>query len=295
MSLSATKAMAHFVGSSVKVGRCLSLCGAMLLGGLAATAAAGTLYIGTDTEEFGGATASYLAVATVNGANFVSEAKIPLNYPLNGIGDGPGFLYAGDPLTNTLRTIKYDGTLLTSVSAGFANNCCNEEMQFSAGKLYHAHYADVIQQIDPLTGAVIQSFAQPDVVGMALVGGQMWITHWAAHLVGKWDPATNTFTPVFSTPDNAGALAYDPDSGIIWVGQLGGMVIPYSLAGVAMNAGFDAVTPLGLVDGNGNPIPIDTVDGLTFQGEGRQIPEPGILALFGIAGLCGLARRKFFV
>jgi hypothetical protein len=248
-------------------------------------AATGTLFIGTDTEEFNNASVSYLFKAIVNGPNLVSESSIPLNFPLNGLGDGPGFLYSGDPNTNTLRTIDYSGNLLTSTAAGFPNNtCCNEEMQFFNGNLYHAHWVDNIQQIDPTTGAVLATFPQPQVVGMAQVGGQLWITHWANQQVGTWDPGTNIFTSVFTTPQFAGALAFDPSSNILWVGQLGGMVIPYDLFGNQLGAGFNALAPLA-----GLGLNLDTVDGMTFQGESSQpVPEPASLLLLG-SGLIGLA------
>lgn len=269
------------------IGRFVSGVLAALVGCAVGNASAGTLFIGTDTEEFGGLSTSYLIKATVSGANFVSQQNISLNYPLNGLGDGPGFLYSGDPLTNTLRTIDYNGGLLTSVTGGFPNTCCNEEMQFAGGKLFHAHYADNIQQINPVTGAVLATFSQPDVVGLALVGGTIWITHWSAQKVGIWDPGTNIFTPVFSTPQFAGALAYDPASNILWVGQLGGQVVPYDLLGNPLNAGFNPITPLNL------GVAIDTVDGLTFLGEGTQVPEPSSLALLGLGlGLAGLISRR---
>ena len=252
--------------------------------------ATGTLFIGTDTEEFNGASASYLFKATVNGPNLVSEISVPLNFPLNGLGDGPGFLYSGDPNTNTLRTIDYNGNLLTSTTAGFPNTCCNEEMQFFGGNLYHVHWSDNIQQIDPTTGAVLATFAQSDVVGMAQVGSQLWITHWSTQQVGTWDPGTNIFTPIFSTPQLAGALAFDPSSNILWVGQLGGMVIPYDLAGNQLGVGFNALSPLA-----GLGLNLDTVDGMTFQGESSQpVPEPSTLFLFGSAlvGMSGIAWRR---
>ena len=269
---------------------------AILLAGclMAATpAVAATLYIGTDTEEFEGLPNSFLLIATVNGPNLVSETMLTLGFPLNGIGDGPGFLYAGDPNTNTLRYVDPTTGLqvLPSVTAGFANFCCNEEMQVYNNTLYRDHWSDNIQAIDPATGAVLQTYAQPQVVGLAQVGAALWITHWSEQQVGTWVPATNTFVPVFTTPQLAGALAYDPSAQILWVGQLGGMVIPYDLLGNPLGSGFNALAPIQAQFPNSA---LDTIDGLTFKGESQQtaVPEPATLTLFGTGLALAAARRR---
>src|SRR6185436_3792425 len=111
-------------------------------------------------------------------------------------------------------------------------------------------------------------------VGMANVAGQVWISKWASRSVGSWNPITNIYTPVFSTPANAGAIAYDADNAILWVGMQGGLVVPYTLTGIALNGGFLPFGPMRY-----------TIDGLTFLGEGTQaVPEPASLLLLG-AGL----------
>src|SRR5579864_5734581 len=88
---------------------------------------ADTLFIGSDTEDFHNAATDRLGKADVSGATFNSETIITTAFHLNGLGDGPGFLYAGVPSANTLQTIDYNGNLLTSVAApGIPNGvCCN--------------------------------------------------------------------------------------------------------------------------------------------------------------------------
>lgn len=230
--------------------------------GLATPAFAdGTLFVGTDTEEFNGITPDRLGRFTTVGPSIGGGGIIDLDFPLNGLANGDGFLYAGDPLSNTLRKIDYSGNLITSISAGFSpcglsEDCKNEDMVFDGTKLYHAHWSTTsppgnIQIIDPVTGAVLQTFDQDEVIGMTMVGTEIWISKWNPRQVGRWDPGTNTFTPVFSTPANAGGLAYDAGSNVLWVGLQGGMVIPYDLSGNPLGAGFQ---PFGAI--------ADTVDGL---------------------------------
>jgi hypothetical protein len=244
----------------------------------------GTLVIGRDTEDFAASLPDQLVFATVNGAAFVSQASVLTPYQVNGLADGPGYMYAGSAVTNVLHTIDYSGNLLTSIGApGIQTGCCNEEMLLVGSTLYHARYSSSIQSIDPVTGVQLNSWAQADVVGMAIANGQIWISKWSGRQVGTWDPVTNIFTPVFNTPNNAGGLAFDPFNQIMWVGMAGGSVVPYDLAGNALNGGFQ---PFGGAFS-------DTIDGLTFQGEVSGVPEPSTWALLG-AGLGALVvlRRK---
>jgi len=252
---------------------------------------AGTLFIGTDMEDFGGGcpgcpagTVDRIGKTTVTGATVNVSTIIYLNQFLNGLGDGAGFLYAGQAVTSHINEIDYNGNFLgAGFNAAIPAACCNEELQLVGNVLYHAHYNNEIEQLDPVTGAAVAPpLAQADVVGMANVAGQVWISKWSGRTVGTWNPLTNVYTPVFSTPTNAGGIAFDADSNILWVGLQGGLVVPYTLAGVPLNGGF---LPFGAIN--------DTIDGLTFLGEGRQaaVPEPATLLMLG-SGLVGAMRLR---
>jgi|SRR5580658_3634986 hypothetical protein len=228
------------------------------------------LYCGTDQSGFDGQNGQ-IAVVSTNGAVAGTPVVYNLTFPLNGLTylADKGELLAGQPedvgsvAGNTLRTLTLGvpPQLKTTILPGpstFSASCCNEQMVHGPdGVDYHAHYSDVIQSIE--LGAagkskVLQTFPQTGVVGMASDGVNIWISTWTGRQVGTWVPATNTFTPVFSTPVDAGALAWDTTNGVLWVGMDGGLVVPYNAAGQALNAGFkpfgDSVT--------------DTIDGLAF-------------------------------
>jgi hypothetical protein len=258
---------------------------------VAGSASAGTLFIGTDENTFNNVLPDQLGVATVNGANFVSSTVYSTTFHINGLTDvsGQNFLYAGDPFSNNINTVSYTGTLISSTPiAGMETRCCNEDMIWTGTQLYHAQYANGIQLIDLTTGTILSTQSQPDVVGMAYAHGQIWITLWASREVGIWDPTTNIFTPEFSTPSNAGGLAFDPSSDTMWVGLAGGTVVPYTLAGVALNAGFQ---PFGPTSSG------DTIDGLAFLGEATGgVPEPSTWAMmllgFAVLGFVGYKRAR---
>jgi hypothetical protein len=265
------------------------LAGAIWLGAaaLSGAASAGVLFIGTDANTFDGILPDQLGVATVNGANFVGQTTYATSFHINGLTDvsGHNYLYAGDPFSGNINMVSYTGALLGSTPvAGMATGCCNEDMIWTGSQLYHGSYGTGIQLIDLSSGTILNTYTnQTDVVGMALVGSTIWITHWGAEQVGTWDPTTDTFTAMFSTPSAAGGLAYDPSSGVMWVGLQGGNVVPYTLSGVAINAGFQPFGPIS-----------DTVDGLAFLGEAGPVPEPITLSLFGVglAGAFASRRRK---
>jgi len=243
----------------------------LLLGSAAAEASQpARLYCGTDQTGFEGENGQIAVVAT-NGPLAEPPVLYNLTFPLNGLTylSPKGELLAGQPenvgttVGNTLRTLTLGvpPVLKTTILPGpssFSAVCCNEQMVHGPDGIdYHAHYSDVIQSIELGAGnksKVLQSFPQTDVIGMASDGVIIWISKWSERQVGTWVPATNTFTVVFTTPENAGGLAWDTQNGVLWVGMEGGQVIPYNAAGQQLNAGF---RPFGTGV-------TDTIDGLAF-------------------------------
>ena len=255
---------------------------------------AGTLFVATDNEDFagglpcvtpeGGAGVDRLAVVTTAGPLVVSVDIICTTFLINGMADADGKLLAGTPEANPLNTVAFDGTLISSIAApGIPNSdCCNEEMLFvpqgdGPDKFYHAHWDDVIREIDPVTGIQIGPFfPQSQVVGMALINGEIWITKWSPRQIGIWDPVGNTFALQFSLADNpetsgllnAGALAWDPFGQILWLGTQGGFITSLDLSGNRLGP---SEQPLGAFP--------ETIDGMTFLGEVTGLEVPVITAV----------------
>ena len=260
--------------------RALTVLSAVAALGAFGSANAGTLIAATDGFVFGGVPGSEFSVSQTSGTSVGPQTITDVNFGLNGIGAGPGYLFGGDPETSDLYTLDYNGNVLSHIVApGVPNGCCNEQYAYVDGTLYHAFYSSFIQSLDPVTGNQLSSSPQDSIVGITQVGSQIWISDWSSGDVGTWDPGTNTFTPVFNAGFGVGALAWDSEDGILWAGNASGLVVPYSLTGTQLGAGFDPF------DG-GNPG--GTIDGLAFI---SSVPEPASIGLLA-AGLAGLARAR---
>jgi hypothetical protein len=275
-------------------------CVSVLLLSLTAGATnAGVLIAGRDTEDFANSVAKggidQLAKTTTAGAVAGATALINTNYQVNGIGDkGGGVLYAGSAVLDNFLTIDYDGNLLTTgTSAGYKTTCCNEDIAYDplTNTVYRGSYSAAIVAVNGTTGALISTDPEEDVVGMAHVNGEIWISKWRGREVGTWDPLTGLYTKKFDTDGaggingNAGGLAFDPDNQILWIGFQGGLVTPWSLTtGTRLGDGYQ---PFGPMD--------ETIDGLVFLGESRSVPEPASLLLVALGLVAAATRRRLKV
>ena len=258
-------------------------------------ACCGTSFAGL-TMYMGAAGSNFFGVVTTNGANAGAVTVINTSFPVNGLAAGPGFFFAGDPTSQTLRRVGLTGTLNSSVTGNFPGGCCGESMYYDGTVLWHVHYgsAGEIEKLDPTTGNVIQAYPQSNKVGITPVNGTFWITTWNTGDVGPWDPATNMFTPAFNTGANSfpAGLAYDPAANILWVGNGNtNSVVPYTLTGTKLNAGFVPFT-------SGN----NEIDGLTVYSSngapGTPAPPSLMLVMLALAalgvffGVNGVLRRR---
>lgn len=257
---------------------------------MGAANAAGVLIAARDTEDFAATGNDQLAKTTTTGATAGLTTLINTSYQVNGIGDGGGFLFAGSAVRDNFLKIDYNGNVIgvETTSPGYRNSCCNEDIAYDplTNTVYRGLYNDFIVAVNGTTGAVIQTFAQVDVVGMAHVNGVIWISKWNGREVGTWDPATNTYTKKFDTDGvggingNVGGLAFDPFEQILWIGFQGGLVAPWSLTGTLLGAGYQ---PFGVMN--------ETIDGLVFLGEAITVPEPSSMLLIA-AALAALGARR---
>ncbi|MEE8104531.1 MAG: PEP-CTERM sorting domain-containing protein [Planctomycetota bacterium] len=263
----------------------------------------GILFAGADTEEFNNQPDRISRMTTV-GATISTITILNVSYNVNGltvvgVDDlltgtvGAGFTTVAQG--KTFNLVKFDGTLKTSTfSPDQRGDSFNEDMGFDSvnGIVWRGHFdsggvGDMRAfDVNNLGGSALAIKNLPfGVVGVTVIGTDIWITDWTARRVGIWDPGTNVFVSKFTTPNFAGALAWDSDSSVLWVGMSGGTITPYSLGGAVLGA---TVQPFGsgfsaTVDGLGFAIPEQIIN---------PIPEPATLVLLGAASIGVAIRRR---
>ncbi len=276
--------------------------------------AAGILFAGADTEEFGqtsvpGADIDRIARGEVTGAAVNSSSIFNVPYHVNGITVfAPDRLLTGtvgSPATTedegqTLRVTNFAGSeLSTALNPLRPTGQFNEDLGFFNGFVYAAHYGGAttgaIYKIDPndLTSTVASFSLGFGAVGMTIVGSDIWTTDWAKKSVGIWDEGSNSYTHRFFTEGNSGALAYDADEDVLWVGQSGGFVQAFNPNTGAILNNEAKWHPFGTGFGA-------TVDGLGFFAPtappGNVVPLPGAawagFALLSMLGATRLLRRR---
>lgn len=202
----------------------------------------------------GSAGNNLLGIVQTNGATAGTVQVINTSYPLSGVAGAGTFLFTEDTDTQTINKISPTGALISSLTGNFpAGRCCGESLFFDGTVLWRVNYAGEVDKLDPTTANVITSYPQSGKVGITSVNGTLWLSDWDTGDIGTWNPATNTFTPVFNTDNSPAGLAFDAGANILWIGNgASESVVPYSLTGTQLGAGF---VPFGDAG--------DEIDGLT--------------------------------
>lgn len=240
---------------------------------------AGTLLAASNYEEFRSLASDRFYVANTDGPSILDSHIVNTSFPVGALAEiaGPNVL-VGSPLNRVLRTIDLDGNVIDSIVSDLPVNCCNADFAVDPAdnSLWRARYSRGIYELDAATGDIISFSEIADVVGMTFVGSDIWITRWSTGQVGTWDPSTNLFSEVFTLPTRVGGLAYDPESGTLWVGRQFGYVEPFDLTGNSRGGAFQ---PFGTIE--------ETIDGLAYI-----VPEPTSLALLAGGLIACILRRR---
>lgn len=211
-----------------------------------------------------------------SGSALLGGQVIPTAFPVGMLSETfDNYVIAGSALSSSLLRIDLDGNLLSTISTSLPAACCNVDFARTEQSLYRASYSRGIYELDPQTGATRSFRELEDVVGMTYAAGNLWISRWSVGQVGTWNPQSNVFTPVFTLSTRVGGLAYDADSGVLWVGRQFGIVEPYNLQGQVIGPSF---RPFGAID--------ETIDGLAYI-----VPEPASVLLVVFGGLLIFRRR----
>lgn len=248
---------------------------------------ASSLWLGNDTEG------SVFQTNTTGGV----ITTLP-NLPVTGIASTGTFLYFADRVGDFTKRTADGSTVLDSfvVSSGDTG----EDLAWDSKRnvLWRIVHTNVLQEIDPATHSLVNSFSIPTADPLLVTLGGLGIAYdntrdqlyvsfchvgcasLSAGLVDVVNPANGTVLGTLFRTDGfaTGGLGYDPATDSLWVGDLT-TVRNMSRSGAVLSS-FTRPQPGGFVDG------------LEFVG--NTVPEPGALILVatGIGFLAVRLQRR---
>ena len=204
--------------------------------------------------------------------------------PITGIASSGSFLYFADPVGDFTKRTPNGATVLDSFTV--ASGDTGEDLAWDSTRnvLWRIVHSNVLQEINPATHTLVNSFSIPtsDPI-LGTLGGlgiaydnlrdELYVSFCSvgcsslsAGLVDIVNPTTGAVIgPLFRTTGFAtGGLGYDSATDTLWVGD-NSTVRNLSRSGAVLSS-FTRPSPGGFVDG------------LEFVG---AVPEPGSLVLFG--------------
>ncbi len=128
--------------------------------------AAGTLFIGSDVEEFSGSPLpDKIGKFTTSAGTITGGGNVLVDYFVNGMTVVGADLLTGTVTSDVLRTVGFDLVEQSSVTADIPSVSFNEDMAFDGTNVWHAHFTNnssgEIRRLDPndLGGTALDVFS----------------------------------------------------------------------------------------------------------------------------------------